>query len=105
MLIKTDKNKLRLKRHLRIRQHIHGTADRPRLCVFRSLKHIYAQIIDDDNRLTLTAACSLDKSFVGCGANIEGAKKVGSAIAKKALDKGISEVVFDRRRLHLSRSR
>ena len=96
MLIKPDKNKLRLKRHLRVRNHLAGTAERPRLNVFRSLAHIYAQVIDDDNGVTLVAASSLDKDFKGNGGNIEAAKAVGKAIAKKALDKGISEVVFDR---------
>ena len=96
MLLKADKNKLRQKRHMRVRNHIHGTAQRPRLNVFRSLAHIYVQIIDDDKQVTLTAASSLDKDFEGSGGNIEGAKKVGAAIAKKALDKGITEVVFDR---------
>ena len=96
MLIKPDKNKLRLKRHLRVRNHLAGTAQRPRLNVFRSLAHIYAQVIDDDNGITLAAASSLDKDFKGNGGNIAAAKAVGAAIAKKALDKGISEVVFDR---------
>lgn len=96
MLLKADKNKLRQKRHLRVRNNIHGTAKRPRLNVFRSLAHIYVQIIDDDKRVTLTAASSLEKGFEGSGGNIEGAKKVGAAIAKKALAAGITEVVFDR---------
>ena len=96
MLLKADKNKLRQKRHMRVRNHIHGTAARPRLNVFRSLAHIYVQIIDDDKQVTLTAASSVEKGFEGSGGNIEGAKKVGAAIAKKALDKGITEVVFDR---------
>lgn len=96
MLLKDDKNILRQKRHLRVRNHIHGTATRPRLNVFRSLAHIYVQIIDDDKGLTLTSASSLEKGFEGSGGNIDGAKKVGAAIAKKALDKGITEVVFDR---------
>ncbi len=96
MLLKADKNKIRQKRHLRIRSHIHGTADRPRLNVFRSLAHIYVQIIDDDKQITLTAASSMDKDFKGNGGNIEGAKLVGAAIAKKALAAGITEVVFDR---------
>lgn len=96
MLLKADKNKLRQKRHLRVRNHIHGTAERPRLNVFRSLAHIYVQIIDDEKGVTLTAASSVEKGFEGSGGNIEGAKKVGAAIAKKALDKGITEVVFDR---------
>jgi len=84
------------KRHLRIRSHIHGTAERPRLNVFRSLAHIYVQIIDDDKQVTLTAASSMDKDFKGNGGNIEGAKLVGASIAKKALAAGITEVVFDR---------
>lgn len=96
MLLKADKNNERKKRHLRVRNNIHGTALRPRLNVFRSLAHIYVQIIDDDNRVTLSAASSLDKDFSGSGGNIEGAKKVGAAIAKKALAAGISQVVFDR---------
>ena len=96
MLLKADKNKIRQKRHLRIRSHIHGTAERPRLNVFRSLAHIYVQIIDDDKQVTLTAASSMDKDFKGNGGNIEGAKLVGAAIAKKALAAGITEVVFDR---------
>ena len=96
MLTKADKNKIRQKRHLRVRQNIHGTANRPRLNVFRSLNHIYVQIIDDDKQVTLTAASSMDKDFKGNGGNIDGAKLVGASIAKKALDAGISEVVFDR---------
>ena len=96
MLNKPDKNKLRQKRHLRVRNRVAGTAQRPRLNVFRSLAHIYAQVIDDDKGITLAAASSLDKDFNGTGGNIAAAKKVGAAIAKKALAKGISEVVFDR---------
>ena len=96
MLLKPDKNKLRQKRHLRVRNHVAGTAARPRLNVFRSLAHIYAQLIDDDKGITLAAASSLDKDFNGKGGNIAAAKAVGTAIAKKALEKGISEVVFDR---------
>lgn len=96
MLVKADKNTLRQKRHLRVRNHIHGTATRPRLNVFRSLAHIYAQIIDDDKGVTITAASSLDKGFEGNGGNIAGAKLVGAAIAKKAVAAGITEVVFDR---------
>ena len=95
MLLKADKNKIRQKRHMRVRNRIHGTAERPRLNVFRSLAHIYVQIIDDDKGVTLTAASSMDKGFEGSGGNIEGAKKVGAAIAKKALDAGITEVVVD----------
>ena len=96
MLLKADKNKLRRKRHLRVRNRVAGTAERPRLNVFRSLAHIYAQIIDDDKGITLVAAGSVEKTFEGKGGNIAAAKAVGAAIAKKALEKGISEVVFDR---------
>ena len=96
MLLKADKNIARKKRHSRIRSHIHGTAQIPRLNVFRSLSHIYTQIIDDDLQVTITAASSLDKDFIGNGANIDGAKLVGANIAKKALAAGISQVVFDR---------
>ncbi len=96
MLQKEDKNKARQKRHLRVRNHIAGTAERPRLNVYRSLKNIYAQIIDDDKRVTLVSASSQDKDFKAYGGNVEAAKAVGQAVAKKALEKGIKEVVFDR---------
>ena len=96
MLLKADKNKIRQKRHLRMRRHIVGSAARPRLNVFRSLSHIYAQVIDDEKGVTITAASSLDKGFSGDGGNIAGAKMVGAAIAEKALAAGITEVVFDR---------
>lgn len=90
-----DKNKLRQKRHKRMRHYLKGTAERPRLNVFRSLKHIYAQIIDDAKGVTLVAAGSDAKDF-GYGGNIEAAKAVGKAIAEKALAQGIKTVVFDR---------
>ena len=96
MVKKPDSNKARIKRHNRVRNKISGTPERPRLNVFRSAKHIYAQLIDDINGVTLVAASSLQKDFVGNGGNKEAAKKVGQMIAKKAVDKGISEVVFDR---------
>ena len=96
MLIKQDKNKARQKRHLRVRNHIAGTAARPRLNVFRSLKNIYAQIIDEAKGVTLGSASSKDKDFSQCGGNVEAAKAIGTAVAKKALEKGITEVVFDR---------
>ena len=86
----------RLKRHRRVRKNISGTAERPRLNVFRSLNNIYAQIIDDTKGVTLVAASSLEKDFEGYGGNIEGAKKVGQLVAEKALAAGIKEVVFDR---------
>ena len=99
MLKKADKNANRLQRHKRVRRKITGTTQRPRLCVFRSSNNIYAQIIDDVNRLTLTAASSLDaevKGAVNHGGNKEAAKMVGAMIAKRAIEKGITEVVFDR---------
>ena len=96
MIKKFDSNKARLKRHRRVRAKVSGTPERPRLNVFRSNKHIYAQIIDDINGVTLASASSMDKGFEGSGGNAEGARKVGEMIAKNAADKGISEVVFDR---------
>ena len=96
MLIKQDKNQARQKRHLRVRNHIAGSAARPRLNVFRSLKNIYAQIIDDEKGVTLVSASSKDKGFSQYGGNVEAAKAIGAAVAKKALEKGITEVVFDR---------
>ncbi len=96
MINKPDTNQARLTRHKRVRAKIMGTADRPRLCVFRSLNNIYAQLIDDVKGVTLVSASSLDKDFEGYGGNKEAAKKVGLNLAKKALEKGISEVVFDR---------
>ena len=96
MLIKQDKNQARQKRHLRVRNHIAGTAERPRLNVFRSLKNIYAQIIDDEKGVTLVSASSKEKGFSQYGGNVEAAKAIGAAVAKKAIEKGITEVVFDR---------
>ena len=99
MLKKADKNANILQRHKRVRRKITGTTQRPRLCVFRSSNNIYAQIIDDANRVTLTAASSLDaevKGAVNHGGNKEAAKMVGEMIAKRAIEKGITEVVFDR---------
>jgi len=96
MIKKFDSKKARLKRHARVRRKISGTPEVPRLNVFRSGKHIYAQIIDDVNGVTLAAANSLNKGFEGNGGNVEGAKKVGEMIAKAAADKGIKDVVFDR---------
>ncbi len=96
MLLKEDKNKARQKRHLRVRNHIAGTAQRPRLNVYRSLANIYAQVIDDEKGMTLVSASSKDKGFENYGGNIEAAKAVGTEIAKRAIEKGITEVVFDR---------
>ena len=96
MVNKADTNKARLHRHKRVRGKISGTAARPRLNVFRSTNHIYAQLIDDVKGVTLAAASTLDKEFDGNGGNKEAAEKVGELIAKRAAEKGISEVVFDR---------
>lgn len=90
----------RLKRKKSIRTKIHGTTARPRLCVFRSAKHIYTQIIDDESGQTLvsasTVAPELRSALLGAGGNIKAAKLVGALVAKKALEKGIKQVVFDR---------
>ena len=96
MVKKMDKNAARLRRHTRVRGKISGTAEMPRLNVFRSSKHIYAQIIDDVAGVTLVSASSMDKGFEANGGKAEGAKAVGVAIAKKALEKNITTVVFDR---------
>ena len=96
MIKKKDSNKARIKRHGRVRNKINGTADCPRLNVFRSGKNIYAQVIDDKAGVTLAAASSLDKAFEGTGSNKDAAKKVGIMIAERALAKGIKDIVFDR---------
>ena len=96
MFVKQDKNKARVKRHMRVRNHISGTPERPRLNVFRSLSNIYAQVIDDVNGVTLVSANSQEKDFGAYGGNIEAAKKIGELVAKRALEKGITTVVFDR---------
>ena len=91
-----NSNEQRLKRHRRVRRKISGTAQRPRLNVFRSNKHIYAQLIDDVNGVTLASASTMNKGFEGNGGNKEAARKVGQAIAKAAAEKNIEEAVFDR---------
>lgn len=96
MVKKPSRNEARLHRHVRVRSKISGTAERPRLNVFRSLNHIYAQIIDDVAGATLVAASSAEKDFGAPGGNKEAARKVGQLIAKRAAEKGITEVVFDR---------
>ena len=96
MVSRKDSNKARLVRHKRVRVKISGTPEKPRLCVYRSLSNINAQIIDDVNGVTLASASSMDKGFEGNGGNTEGARKVGEMIAKNAAAKGITEVVFDR---------
>ena len=95
MIKKEDKNIARARRHARVRKSVFGTEVRPRLNVFRSNTHIYAQIIDDETGTTLVSASSVNLKLTD-GGNIEGAKKVGADIAKKALEKNIKKVVFDR---------
>ena len=96
MVNKADKNVARLRRHRRVRGKISGTAERPRLDVFRSAKHIYAQVIDDVQGVTLAAASTTEKDFSEYGGNKEAARKVGKLIAERALAKGVETVVFDR---------
>ena len=99
MISKVDKNKERLRRHKRVRKNISGTAEAPRLCVYRSLVNIYAQIIDDTKGVTLVACSTMEKELVNelqGKTKQEQAKIVGAKLAEKALAKGISAVVFDR---------
>ncbi len=96
MVKRIDSNKQRLKRHARVRAKISGTTEKPRLCVYRSNANIAAQIIDDTKGVTLVSASTLEASFEGIGSNKAAAKKVGETLAKRAIEKGISEVVFDR---------
>lgn len=97
MFTKVNRKAVRLKRRHRVRKKVEGSASRPRLAVYRSLKHIYAQIVNDENGSTIVAASSLDASLrEGYGGNVEAARKVGELIAQRALDKGIKQVVFDR---------
>ncbi|MCL2391062.1 MAG: 50S ribosomal protein L18 [Oscillospiraceae bacterium] len=86
----------RKKRHKRVRGRISGTPERPRLNVFRSEKHIYAQVIDDVGGVTLCSASTVEKDFEGSGSNKEAAKKVGKLVAERAIAKGLETVVFDR---------
>ncbi len=93
------KNMLRKRRHLRQRKNVVGTPERPRLCVFRSLRHIYAQVIDDTESNTLVSASTLDNEMNGkisSATKREAAQAVGKAVAEKALEKGVKKVVFDR---------
>ena len=96
MVSNVNKNAMRQKRHIRVRGKISGTAECPRLNVFRSNANIYAQIIDDVKGVTLVSASTLEKEFEGATGNVEAAKKVGVVLAERAKAKGIEEVVFDR---------
>ena len=96
MVSRKDANKARLKRHKRVRAKISGTADRPRLCVYRSNAHILAQVIDDVAGVTLVSASTHEKEFEGNCGNKTAAKRVGALVAERAAAKGITDVVFDR---------
>lgn len=96
MVTKTDRKAERTRRHIRVRRKISGTAECPRLCVYRSNTNIYVQIIDDVAGVTLASASTLDKEIKVKHANKEAAKEVGTLIAKRALEKNVKTVVFDR---------
>ena len=96
MIKREDRNTKRVKRHQRIRGKLSGTAERPRFAVYRSLQNIYVQIIDDTAGKTLVAAASTEKDFGDAGGNRDAAKKVGELAARRAIEKGITNVVFDR---------
>ena len=99
MSVANERRQARIKRQVRVRRKVLGTGERPRLCVFRSAKHIYAQIIEDNTGKTLVAASTMAKELLQGGkgtGNIEAAKAVGAAIAKKAQEQNIKQVVFDR---------
>ena len=96
MVSRPDSNKARLKRHTRVRSKVSGTAECPRLDVFRSLKNIYAQLIDDTTGTTLVSASTVEKEFKEYGGNKEAARAVGKKLAERALEKNIKDVVFDR---------
>ena len=96
MITKIDRKSERIRRHIRVRTKISGTAERPRLCVYRSNKNLFVQVIDDVAGVTLCQASTLDKEVKTKHANIEAAKEVGALIAKRAIEKNIKSVVYDR---------
>ena len=96
MINKTSRNEARKARHARIRNKVSGTSELPRLCVFRSNANLYAQVIDDVNNVTLASASTLDKEVKTKKSNKEAAKEVGALVAKRALEKNIKSVVYDR---------
>ena len=96
MIRKIDKQQIRVRIHQRIRKKVLGTLERPRLAVFRSVAHIYAQVIDDGAGKTLAAASSVDKGVRTNGGNVAAAKTIGKLLAQRAQEKGIKRVVFDR---------
>lgn len=96
MLKRQSRSDHRERVHERIRTRVRGSAERPRLCVYRSLKYVYAQVVDDQAGRTLVAACSREKECSARGKNVEAAKQVGALVARRAREKGIERVVFDR---------
>ncbi|HET6383137.1 MAG TPA: 50S ribosomal protein L18 [Armatimonadota bacterium] len=95
----TDRSAIRRKHHLRVRHKVTGTPERPRLCVFRSLKHVSAQLIDDVTRRTITAVSTMEPAIRGdlkCADNTEASRRVGLEMARRAAEKGVDKVVFDR---------
>ena len=96
MITKTDRKAERIRRHVRVRRKISGTTERPRLCVYRSNKNLFVQVIDDVNGVTLAQASTLDKEVKTTYANKEAAKEVGALVAKRAIEKNITTVVYDR---------
>ena len=95
MIAKTERNQIRSRVHFRIREKISGTAERPRLNVYRSLNHIYAQVIDDSKGVTIASASTL-AGKINAGGNVAAAKEIGKLVAERAQEKGIKKVVFDR---------
>jgi large subunit ribosomal protein L18 len=96
MIRNLDKKEIRTRIHKRIRHKIAGTSERPRLAIFRSVAHIYAQVIDDSKGVTLVSASSVDKAAKTNGGNVAAAKAIGKLVAERAKDKGVTKVVFDR---------
>jgi len=96
MIRNLDKKEIRTRIHKRIRRKLAGTTDRPRLAIFRSVAHIYAQVIDDSKGVTLVSASSVDKGGRTNGGNVAAAKAIGKLVAERAKEKGVSSVVFDR---------
>ena len=96
MIRKISKDEIRQRIHTRIRRKVRGTTERPRLAIFRSVAHIYAQVIDDAKGVTIVAASSSEKGSAATGGNVAAAKEIGKRVAERAKEKGITRVVFDR---------
>jgi large subunit ribosomal protein L18 len=96
MIRKISKDEIRKRIHTRIRRKVSGTTERPRLAVFRSVAHIYAQVIDDAKGVTIVAASSSEKGSTATGGNVAAAKEIGKRVAERAKEKGVTRVVFDR---------